>query len=75
LKNIRVPTFALHAADDWVCMERFMPLEQFSAPASNILVATTTTGTHACHLTGTVYPTQFYPKQLVSFLTFLEKSI
>ena len=67
-----MPTFAIHARDDWVCMEEFCPLDKFSARGSNLLVAMTDTGTHAVHLTGLVFPQQFYPAPMVDFIEFLE---
>jgi predicted alpha/beta-fold hydrolase len=72
LRQIKVPTFAIHARDDYVCTDDFLPFEEFDSKDSNILLALTNKGTHACHLTGKIVPRNFYAKPFIGFLNFLE---
>lgn len=72
LNQIKVPTFAIHARDDWATDANFLPLDEVQRPGSNVLIALTEKGTHVTHLTGLFVPGQFHPNLFVNFLSFLE---
>ena len=62
--NIAVPTFCFEAQDDMLCHHRYVPFDIIERdPKSNICVAASRCGAHACHITGNRWwfkPQSFY---------------
>lgn len=58
--QIKVPTFSLHTLDDQVCPADLAPIKEAQAPESNLILGSTTHGTHVCHVAGNFLPKQWY---------------
>ena len=59
--NIAVPTFALGSVDDPICGGyELVPMNDIQKENSQLFLATTSCGSHACHMTGALKPTSWY---------------
>ena len=73
MKQIIVPTFALHSKDDPICEYDFIPFKDIESKESKIILAVTNSGAHACHVTGSILPRLWYQKPCMEFINFLEQ--
>lgn len=60
LNKIKVPTFSLGTLDDQVINPACEPIKEAQAPDSNLILGSTTHGTHVCHIAGNLLPKQWY---------------
>jgi len=72
LTEIKVPTFALGAADDQICGHMYAPIKAAQGSESRVCFGTTDYGAHVCHVYGHLVPKPWYPKPCLEFLHFLE---
>ena len=59
IHQIRVPTIVLHARDDLIIPVTFAPIEAIKQANSQVMLAFTKRGNHACHISGWFWPTHW----------------
>ena len=75
VRNIKVPTFGFGAVDDQLCGNQFIPFDDIESKNSNVLLANSLYGAHACHITGNLLPKTWYQIPCMEFLNFMEKKL
>ena len=70
--RVKVPTLSLSALDDVLCTNEYNPNKEIQAADCNVIIATTKTGNHSCHVDGKVIPKQWFDEPLMEFYEFLE---
>lgn len=69
---IKVPTLCLSAYDDPCFNPDLYPFKEFDGASDYVALAITKRGSHCCHLTGGLVPTQWHPSVFLEFLEFIE---
>lgn len=69
--NIKVPTLSFESRDDILADYNVIPLTKIASDESNVLVAVTKSGAHACHLSGSLKPKNWYQEPILEFFNFL----
>ena len=75
LKNVAVPTFGFGAIDDQLFGYQFTPFEQIASDGSQVLLASSSVGAHASHMTGNLIPQSWHQIPCMEFLSFIETKL
>ena len=73
--KITVPLFAFGSIDDQLCGSQFTPYDQIEAKGSQVFLANSSYGGHACHMEGMFKPVPFYQQPCMEFLNFMESKL
>ena len=72
IAKIKVPVFGLSSKDDQLIDDRTLPRKELQSKNSRLCIAVSEFGMHACHMTGTILPWNWYYVPCMEFLQFLE---
>lgn len=75
LSKIKVPTFALSAADDFLNEDKNLPRQEVQKPDSNVMMSVAAYGTHCCFLAGIFVPRAWYHKPILEWFDFYENEM